>query len=387
MIKALKATLSIVAAGLALFGGASAQTNESIPQTTAVAPAAAVDVPTTGIQPAVPAAPVAPVAPTIDTRKELSSAISRERQTLGYVTASYLDMMSSDEYLRILSTAGRQSQIRAPFGRKLRAQNASSTLSVRGVSTPTLGRLYICDESLESVVDWYSREYQLEFKIRRTPIAGGSGSDTLAVARAVKKIGNSIVSVMVWNPTQAGRTRKGSKGGATQKTSVEVQERSFRPRDLLVPEGPDAVVEFNWKVPYRDLIQQVSSKYQLDPYLIAALVQQESGFNATAMSCDSAIGLTQMIPGTAALMGVTDPSNPRQSLDGGMRYLKRMLERFKGDVVLALAAYNAGPGNVEKYRGVPPFAETRDYVKRIMERYQEKASGRSAPVAAAKTRG
>jgi soluble lytic murein transglycosylase-like protein len=165
-----------------------------------------------------------------------------------------------------------------------------------------------------------------------------------------------------------------------------VQERSFRPREELIVEGPDAVVEFTWAVPYRDLISKISVKYQIDPYLLAALVQQESGFNAGAMSVDSAQGLTQMIPATAAMLGVSNPGDPHQSLDGGARYLKLMLQRFRGDVKLALAAYNAGPGNVEKYRGIPPFAETRDYVKRIMARYTEKAGGPKAQVAQATTK-
>jgi soluble lytic murein transglycosylase-like protein len=197
----------------------------------------------------------------------------------------------------------------------------------------------------------------------------------------VQRIGNTMVSVMIWNPTASGKGRRASSGALLPQTSVEVQERAFRPREELIAEGPDAVVELTWQVPYRDLIQKVSIKYQIDPFLLAALVQQESNFNAGAMSVDSALGLTQMIPTTAEMMGVSNPNDPHQSLDGGARYLKQMLARFKGDVSLALAAYNAGPGNVIKYHGIPPFAETRDYVRRIMARYTEKAGGAKAAIA------
>ena len=88
------------------------------------------------------------------------------------------------------------------------------------------------------------------------------------------------------------------------------------------------------------------------------------------------MGLTQMIGPTAIAMGVTDPTDPKQSIYGGVKYLKLMLRKFEGNIEYALAAYNAGPGNVIKYGGVPPFDETRDYVKRIMTRYREKVSGR-----------
>lgn len=136
------------------------------------------------------------------------------------------------------------------------------------------------------------------------------------------------------------------------------------------------MVEFTWKVPYRDLIQRAAIDFQIDPFLIACLIQQESNFSNTACSVDSAMGLTQMIGPTAIAMGVTDPTDPKQSIYGGVKYLKLMLRKFEGNIEYALAAYNAGPGNVIKYGGVPPFDETRDYVKRIMTRYREKVSGR-----------
>ncbi|MBC8145473.1 MAG: lytic transglycosylase domain-containing protein [bacterium] len=311
-----------------------------------------------------------------DAAKRVSSqyarAIAREWQALDYVTLAYLERMPEDSLLRLVSTPGRRAAVGAPFTMKGKADARKST--VPKLISPTFAQSFTTDSTVEALVGWYSRRFGFEFVVHRTLLSGMGAPDTLTVARAVRRIGNTMVSVMIWNPTQNAAKKKAI-ASLSEKTSVSVQERSFRSREELIVEGTDAIVEFNWKVPYRDLITKVSSKYQIDPYLIAALVQQESNFNAGAMSVDSAMGLTQMIPGTAAMMGVRDPSNPSQSLDGGVRYLKLMLKRFRGDVVLALAAYNAGPGNVDKYNGVPPFAETRDYVKRIMARYKEKAGG------------
>ena len=104
----------------------------------------------------------------------------------------------------------------------------------------------------------------------------------------------------------------------------------------------------------------------IDPALLKGLVQQESGFDPNARSGAGAVGLTQLMPSTAAALGVTDPTDPAQSLQGGARYLREQLDRFGGDERLALAAYNAGPGAVAKYGGVPPYAETQGYVSKVM---------------------
>ena len=112
-------------------------------------------------------------------------------------------------------------------------------------------------------------------------------------------------------------------------------------------------------------IDAAAARYGLDPALLKGLIRQESGFNASARSGAGAVGLTQLMPGTAAGLGV-DPSDPAQAIDGGARYLKQQLDRFGGDASMALAAYNAGPGAVAKYGGVPPYAETQNYVSSVL---------------------
>ena len=113
-------------------------------------------------------------------------------------------------------------------------------------------------------------------------------------------------------------------------------------------------------------INAAAASNGIDPALLKGLVSQESGFNPNARSGAGAAGLTQLMPGTAAALGVTNPLDPAQSLQGGAKYLREQLDRFGGDEKLALAAYNAGPGAVQKYGGVPPYAETQNYVTSVM---------------------
>jgi soluble lytic murein transglycosylase-like protein len=116
---------------------------------------------------------------------------------------------------------------------------------------------------------------------------------------------------------------------------------------------------------YDAQITAAAAKYGIDPALLKGLIRQESNFDATAQSGAGAQGLTQLMPATAASLGV-DPSDPAQAIDGGAQYLKQQLDRFGGDPSKALAAYNAGPGAVAKYGGVPPYAETQSYVQKVL---------------------
>jgi soluble lytic murein transglycosylase-like protein len=114
------------------------------------------------------------------------------------------------------------------------------------------------------------------------------------------------------------------------------------------------------------LVQQNADIWQVDPNLIKSVIANESSFNANAQSPVGAQGLMQLMPETAASLGVKNPYDPAQNVAGGTRYLRGLLDRFKGDTRLAVAAYNAGPGAVEKYGDVPPYAETQGYVKNVL---------------------
>lgn len=117
------------------------------------------------------------------------------------------------------------------------------------------------------------------------------------------------------------------------------------------------------------LVDQNAATWQVDPALIKAVIANESAFDASATSRAGAMGLMQLMPGTASELGVSNAYDPAQNVSGGTRYLKGLLQRFNGDLRLAVAAYNAGPEAVEKYGGVPPYAETQNYVTAVLGSY------------------
>lgn len=120
---------------------------------------------------------------------------------------------------------------------------------------------------------------------------------------------------------------------------------------------------------YNDLIAEAASLYQLPSAFIRAVMRVESGFNPDVVSSAGAMGLMQLMPNTARSMGVADPFDARQNVFGGARYLRILANRFKGDLILTVAAYNAGEGAVDKYEGIPPYKETQRYVRRVLKHY------------------
>jgi soluble lytic murein transglycosylase-like protein len=151
---------------------------------------------------------------------------------------------------------------------------------------------------------------------------------------------------------------------------AEALERA-RQQGYISDASPDAARGPN-PVPPQDLealVDQNAATWQVDPALIKAVIANESGFDANATSAAGAMGLMQLMPGTASDLGVSNAYDPAQNVAGGTRYLKGLLQRFNGDLKLAIAAYNAGPGAVEKYGGVPPYTETQNYVASVLGSY------------------
>ena len=160
-------------------------------------------------------------------------------------------------------------------------------------------------------------------------------------------------------------------GGFIEIPAAEVitiePEEVFTP--IVVPPNPSAL---GANAHFGQFIQSASKRYNVDADLISSVIAIESNFNPKAVSRRNARGLMQLIPGTASRLGVQNIFDPRENIDAGTRYLGELLHRYDNDLILALAAYNAGPQRVQKYGRVPPFAETQSYVRRVKRTYDQR---------------
>ncbi|HKW65262.1 MAG TPA: lytic transglycosylase domain-containing protein [Candidatus Acidoferrum sp.] len=147
----------------------------------------------------------------------------------------------------------------------------------------------------------------------------------------------------------------------------------IEPEEVFTPilQPPAAVpTQAASQPPYHELVQAAASRYGLDAELITSVIEVESNFNPRAVSVKNARGLMQLLPETAARLGVKDIFDPKENIDAGTHYLHDLLQLYKNDLTLALAAYNAGPDKVQKYGDVPPYRETQSYVKQVKRKYQ-----------------
>jgi len=167
---------------------------------------------------------------------------------------------------------------------------------------------------------------------------------------------------------QGDQVRLSIPGGEVEIPATELID--VEPQDLF-PSPPPANVDFG--VRYAKLIHAAAQKHGLDEKLIANVIAAESNYDPKAVSRKRALGLMQLLPETAARYSVSNVFDPAQNIDGGTHYLKDLLARYSGNLVLALAAYNAGPEMVDRYGGVPPFSETRNYVRQITSKLAAEA--------------
>jgi len=144
----------------------------------------------------------------------------------------------------------------------------------------------------------------------------------------------------------------------------EIENKFGHPRVSLMEEKRDRVNSSS-KTTFDDLIKEYAQKYQIDHRLAKRLIEAESNFDPDAVSPRGAMGLMQLMPQTCQDLGIKDPFDERENLEGGMRYLRGLLNQF-GSLPLALAAYNAGPSRVKEYGGIPPYSETQEFVKKVI---------------------
>ncbi len=175
-----------------------------------------------------------------------------------------------------------------------------------------------------------------------------------------------------WKPVPKANVRA-ARSAVAEVNQILAKRSAFRQYGSF---SPSAQSQNYTQVDIDEAIGHAAARHNVDPNLVRAMIKVESNFNPNAVSRKGAMGLMQLMPGTARALNVTNPFDPEQNVDAGVRHLKKLMESFGGDVRLSLAAYNAGAGAVQRSAGVPHFAETRDYVRRITTLYNgESGSG------------
>ena len=212
---------------------------------------------------------------------------------------------------------------------------------------------------------------------------GPSSAGLAAASQAAARVAE--LQTLIQTVETGGKSGKGSfgaalaeatavEGGATpalgESTALTPSTSSPLPTTTSIPAstnpGAFEAGEETGSVPFASTIEAACAKYGLNPNLLAGLIEQESHFDPTVGSGAGAQGLTELMPETASFLGVTDPHDPTQSIEGGARLLSEKLSEFGGNTELALAAYNAGSGAVQQYNGIPPYPETEQYVQKVL---------------------
>jgi soluble lytic murein transglycosylase-like protein len=208
---------------------------------------------------------------------------------------------------------------------------------------------------------------------------GPSSAGLTAASQAAARVAE--LRTLIQTVETGGKSSKGSFGAAlAEATAVEggpalgestpltAPTTSPLPTTTTASTSPTAFAagEETGSVPFASTIEAACAKYGLNPNLLAGLIEQESHFDPTVGSAAGAQGLTELMPETASSLGVTDPHDPTQSIEGGARLLSEKLKEFGGNTELALAAYNAGSGAVQQYNGIPPYPETEQYVQKVL---------------------
>jgi soluble lytic murein transglycosylase-like protein len=177
-----------------------------------------------------------------------------------------------------------------------------------------------------------------------------------------------INSILINLVTQMLERMDKQKTASTPQQNAQAAVGTVQPSSSKPSSTPASSTQVNGS--FADIINQAAGKYGVNPALVKAVIKAESNFRADAVSSAGALGLMQLMPATARGLGVSNPLDPAQNVDGGVRFLSGLLKRYDGDTKLALAAYNAGPGSVDKYGGIPPYRETQVYVQRVMDYFQ-----------------